>query len=125
MAQYVDANTKGFVSAGVIKLYARVLLGSGGTITEAGITDREIGVAMTPAVTSGDIVTVKLRSGHGTVKAIAGAAITRGATVFSAAAGRMSVSASTAFSLGVAMEAAGAIGDIIEVMYVTQGAAVA
>lgn len=123
MSQYVDSNTKAFVAAGTIAQYSRVVLGSGGTITAAVLADREIGIAMDRAV-SGDPVSVKLRSGAGTCKAIAAAAITRGASVFSAAAGKVSVSATGAFNLGIALEAATADGDIIEILYFTPGAVV-
>jgi len=125
MSQYVDTNTKGFVAAGVIKLYARVILGSGGTITEAVLAEREIGIAMTPGLAIGDIVTVKLRSANGTHKVIAAAAITRGASCFSAAAGRVSNTATGAFNVGIALEAAGALGDVIEMLYIPANLAVA
>lgn len=123
MSQYVDSNVKAFTAAGTIKQYARVLLGSGGTITEAALGDIEIGIAMTRGV-SGDTIPVKLRSGAGTHKAIAAAAITRGNGVFSAAAGKVSVSATNAYRLGIALEQATADGDVIEILYITPGAVV-
>lgn len=123
MSQYVDSNTKSFEAAGTIKRFARVVLGSGGTITEAALADKEIGIAMAGAV-SGDVIAVKLRSGNGTHKAIAAAAITRGASVYSAAAGKVSVSATGAFNLGIALEASAANNDVIEILYCTPGAIV-
>lgn len=123
MSQYVDSNTKAFTAAGTIKQYARVVLGSGGTITEAVLADREIGIAQVAGV-SGDTIAVKLRTGSGTQKAIAAAAIARGAAVFSAAAGKVSVSATGAYNIGLALEAATANNDIIEILYTTPGAVV-
>ncbi len=123
MSQYVDTNTKAFTAAGTIAQYSRVLLGSGGTITAAVLADQEIGIAMERAV-SGDVIPVKLRSATGTHKAIAAAAITCGAAVYSAAAGKVSVSATGAYQLGKALEAATANNDVIEILYYTPGAVV-
>lgn len=123
MSQQVDTNTKAFVAAGTIVQFSRVLLGSGGTVTAAVLADKEIGIAQNAGV-SGDLINVKLRTANGTHKAIAAAAITRGASVFSAAAGKVSVSAAGAFNLGLALEAATANNDVIEIMYYTPGAVV-
>lgn len=124
MSQQVDSQTKGFVAAGAIPLFARVVLNSNGTVQTAVLADREIGVAQNQAFAAGDIVNVKLRSAAGTHKVVAAAAIARGGVCFSAASGRVSVSATGAFALGIALEPAGAAGDIIEMMYVTPGAVV-
>jgi len=121
MSQYVDSNTKAFTAAGTIKQYARVTLGSGGTITEAGLAVKEIGTAMQPAV-SGDTIAVKLRSGAGTHKMIAKEALAIGATVYTEADGKVQDTAeTTAFQVGTALEAATAENDIIEVMYNAHG----
>ena len=89
-----------------------------------GITERGIGVA-TRAGVSGDSVAVALHSKQGTVKVKAAAAIAADAIVYSAADGEVSVSASTAYPLGIALEAAGADGDIIEIMPLVGETAVA
>jgi hypothetical protein len=121
MSQYVDSNTKAFTAAGTIKQYARVTLGSGGTITEAGLAVKEIGTAMEPAV-SGDTISVKLRTGSGTHKMIAIEALAIGATLYTEADGKVQdTAAATAFQLGTALEAATADGDIIEVLYNSHG----
>lgn len=121
MSQYVDSNTKAFTAAGTIKQYARVTLGSGGTITEAGLAVKEIGTAMEPAV-SGDTIAVKLRSGSGTHKMIAIEALAIGATLYTETDGKVQdTAASTSFQLGTALEAATADGDIIEVLYNQHG----
>jgi len=121
MSQYVDANTKAFSAAGTIPIYGRVLLGSGGTITVAGLADKEIGTVMQAAV-SGDVVSVKLRSGSGTHKMIAKEAIACGATVYTEAGGKVQDTAeATAYQVGTALEAATADNDIIEVLYNAHG----
>ena len=121
MSQYVDSNTKAFTAAGTIKQYARVTLGSGGTITEAGLAVKDIGTAMEPAV-SGETIAVKLRSGSGTHKMIAIEALAIGATLYTEADGKVQdTAASTSFQLGTALEAATADGDIIEVLYNQHG----
>jgi len=121
MSQYVDTNTKAFEAAGTIAIYSRVLLGSGGTITAAGLADKEIGTAMQAAV-SGDKIAVKLRSGAGTHKMIAIEALAVGATVYTEANGKIQdTAASTSFQVGVALEAAAADGDVIEVLYNAHG----
>lgn len=124
MSQFVDGPNKSFKTSAAIAKYARVKLASDGTISTAVLADVEIGIAQQDAFASGDIVTVRLRNASGTQKAIALAAIVAGANVYSAAAGKVSVSASGAFNLGKAMEAATASGDIIEIMYATPGAVV-
>ena len=121
MSQYVDSNTKAFTASGTIKQYARVTLGSGGTITEAGLAVKDIGTAMEPAV-SGETIAVKLRSGSGTHKMIAIEALAIGATLYTEADGKVQdTAASTSFQLGTALEAATADGDIIEVLYNQHG----
>lgn len=89
-----------------------------------GITERGIGVATRQGV-SGDVVDVALLSKQGTTKMIAAAAIAADAIVYTAASGKVSVSASTAYPLGIALEAATADGDVIEVMPLVGETAVA
>jgi predicted RecA/RadA family phage recombinase len=121
MSQYVDTTTKAFEAAGTIKQYARVTLGSGGTITEAGLAVKEIGTALEPAV-SGDVINVKLRTGSGTHKMIAKEALAIGATVYTETDGQVQDTAQgTAFQIGTALEAATAENDIIEVLYNSHG----
>lgn len=124
MSQQVDSNTKAFPASAAITQFARVKLASDGTISTAVLADVEIGIAQTPAFAANDMVTVKLRTAAGTQKAIAAAAITAGAGVWSAAAGKVSVSATGAYRVGTALESATANNDIIEIVYTTPGAVV-
>ncbi len=121
MSQYVDSQTKAFTAAGTIKQYARVVLGSGGTITEAGLAVKEIGTAMEPAVT-GETIAVRLRTASGTHKMVAIEALAIGATLYTETDGKVQDTAqATAFQIGTALEAATADGDIIEVLYNAHG----
>ncbi len=93
--------------------------------TLCGITERGIGYNTRSPGAIGDVVPVALHSKAGPVKVIAAAAIAKDAIVYSAASGKVSVSASTAYPLGIAMEAAGADGDVIEIMPLVGETAVA
>lgn len=121
MSQFVDGNYKTFVAAGTIPKYARVTLGSGGTITAAGLAVKDIGTAQNAAV-SGDIVNVRLRTAAGTHKMIAKEALAAGALLYTEAGGLVQDTAeATAFMIGHALEAATAENDIIEVIYNVHG----
>jgi hypothetical protein len=123
MSQFDDSGYKTYVASEAIPKYARVTLASTGLIEDAGITAKEIGTALEEAFASGDRVTVKLRTAPGTHKMIAAAAVTLGATVFTAASGKVSVSASTAFQVGqvVGIDGTVADGNVIEVLYNAHG----
>jgi len=115
MSQNVDTNFGTFIAGAAIGRFLRVKLSSG-KLAAAGIADKEIGTLEEDATGDLHVVRVRLRTATGTRKMIAAAAITAGADCFTAAAGKVSVSASTAFLLGSALEAAAADGDIIEVL---------
>jgi len=122
MSQYVDGNTKAFVADEAIAVHLRVKLDADGRVTVAGLTDKEIGTALTPAFAAGDEITVKLRSGAGTHKMVAIEALAAGATVYTEANGKVQdTAAATAFQLGTALEAATADNDVIEILYNTHG----
>lgn len=122
MSQYVDGNEKSFIADEAIAVNLRVKLDSDGRVTVAGLTDKEIGTAVTPAFAAGDSVTVRLRSGAGTHKMVAVEALAIGATLYTEAAGKVQDTAqATAFQIGTALEAATADGDVIEVLYNAHG----
>ncbi len=123
MSQFDDTGYKTFTSAGTIAKYARVILGSGGTVTEAGLAEKEIGTAQA-YVTTGLPVTIKLRSAAGTHKMIAKEAMAIGALVYTEAGGKVQDTAeSTSFIVGhvVDIVAPTADGDIVEVLYNNHG----
>lgn len=117
MSQFNDTGCKAFECDAAISQWARVKLDSDGKITVAGLTDKGIGVATRATFAAGEWVDVALNTKPGTTKMIASEALAAGATVYSEADGKVQDTAqATAFQVGVAMEAATADGDIIEVM---------
>lgn len=122
MSQYVDNNVKTFIADEAIAVHLRVKLDSDGRVTVAGLADKEVGTALTPAFAAGDPVSVKLRTGAGTHKMVAIEALAIGATIYSEANGKVQDTAATgAFQVGTALEAATADGDVIEVLYNAHG----
>lgn len=122
MSQHVETNTKTFTADEAIAVNLRVKLDSDGRVTVAGLTDKDIGTAVTAAFAAGDSVTVKLRSGAGTHKMVASEALAIGALLYTEASGKVQDTAqATAFQIGHALEAATADGDVIEVLYNAHG----
>lgn len=121
MSQYVDTGFKTFPTAAAIGKYLRVKLDATGKVSVAGIADKDIGTLDEASLAADDVRAVRLTSAPGTRKCIAAAAITRGARVFTAAAGKVSNTAATAFQYGTALEASAADGDIIEVLTNSHG----
>lgn len=115
MSQYTGSGpVKSFTSGAAHARGTRVKL-SGGVTVAAGLTDNNwIGVTLNTVTTSGDPVSVALRS-H-TIQGVAAAAITAGAFCFTAASGKFSTTAVTGFYAGIALTASSADGDIIEIM---------
>tara|TARA_R110000868_G_C10895268_1_gene763907 strand:+ start:425 stop:787 length:363 start_codon:yes stop_codon:yes gene_type:complete len=111
MSQFNDTGYQTVALTETVGLFLR----TDATGTLCGIAERGIGVACTAGV-SGDAVSVALWSKAGTMKVVASAAISKDAIVYSAASGKVGATASTSYKLGIAIEAAGADGDIIEMM---------
>jgi len=115
MTSHVETNTRRFPTGGTaIAQHLRVTL-SGGNLAAAGIADEDIGTIVPDVFTSDTEAAVRLKSATGTRKMVASAAITAGAVVYAAASGKVS-STATAQRIGIALEAATADGDIIEVL---------
>ena len=121
MSQFVETNTKTFVPGAAIPQYARVK-GVSGKLQLAGVgaSDEPVELGTVEEDCFGDVnppqVAVRLRSASGTRKAIAAGAAAQFAAVYGAANGRVSTTSSGP-QLGIFLEAAGAAGDIVEVMY--------
>ncbi len=114
MSQTHDSFCVTFEAGGAISQYARVKITSG-KLAVAGIYDADIGVAERQAFADGDVIPVRLLNSP-TQKVIAAGAISQGAYVYTAANGKVSATkAAGSHFRGVALEAASADGDIIEI----------
>ena len=120
MSQNNDTGCATVVLTEAVGLYLRTDF----TGTLCGITERGVGYAR-EAGAIGDAIGVILHNKQGTIKVIAAAAIAVDAICYSAASGKVSVSASTAYPLGIAKQAAGSDGDVIEMMPLVGETAVA
>lgn len=118
MSQFVETPTKTFTAGAAIGQHLRVTLNSSNKLVKAGVTDGdiEIGTIETESFADGDIRAVRLVSAVGTTKMVAAAAIVVGAKVWTAASGKISTDSIGAYDVGIAMEAAGANNDVIEVL---------
>lgn len=85
------------------------------------ITDVAIGVLQNDPNAAGAAATVAI---EGTTKVVAGAAIAAGAKVAPTAAGKAQTAVTTQFPRGIALEAAGADGDVIEILLLPIGPAI-
>lgn len=120
MSQQNDTGCATVVLTEAVGLYKRT--DASGTL--CGITERGIGYAR-EAGAIGDAIGVYLHTKPGTVKVVANGAISKDAICYSAADGEVGPSASTAYPLGIAMEAAAADQDVIEMMPLVGETAVA
>lgn len=104
-----------FTAGGAIAKGNPVKFSSGKVVATTAANDQAIGIALDSAAASGDIVPVAvLGSFTGTVQIKAGGAISQGAQVTAAA---TATSAATDVIIGVALEAASASGDMIEIAH--------
>ncbi len=94
--------------------YLRVKLVAG-VLQVAVAADRELGTLEERALAANDNVAVRLRNHPGTRKMVADAAVAAGADVFTRAAGKVGATSTGAFRVGVALTAAAADGEVIEV----------
>jgi hypothetical protein len=112
MSQFVEAPTRGDTAAGAVAQFLRVK--TPGAIATAGALEQSIGTMDRTCVAAGPC-TIRLKSAEGTRKMVAAAAITAGAYVYGAAGGKISSVANPNIE-GIALEAAAANNDVIEVL---------
>lgn len=104
--------------------YALVKLGTAGLVAiSASATDKIIGIAQDAPDADLDPINVRLINSPGTALVVAGAAITLGDFVQSNADGSVKTAVSTGFVIGRAIQAATGAGDVIEIMLMTDPAA--
>jgi len=112
MAKEIQEQAGTYTTASAVSMYRLVSLDSSGTVAHTGVGASPFGVAVRDAA-SGDPVGVRFVNAPGTFKLVAAGAITRGAQIFSAAAGKVSAT-QEGMPRGIALEAAAADGDVIE-----------
>jgi len=110
---------RSFIANGAITAHARVKITSGTVTTPpqvelAGAGEQHIGVAEFAAADTAE-VSIKLRTYPGSVECIAAEALAKGAVIYGGASGTVQ-DTSSGSAIGVALEAATALGDIIEVI---------
>jgi hypothetical protein len=113
VADFTENNLRTFTAGGAVAIYVRVITPS--AIATAGALDVDIGTLELATATLGDDAVVRLRSAAGTVRMVAAAAIAKDARVYGAAAGKITSTINTN-PVGVALEAANASGNVIEVL---------
>lgn len=112
MSQQNDTDTGFVVLSATVAQHLRVTPGGAVGV----LTTPPFGTARVAGV-SGDRIGVIFANKMGTTKMVASKAIAAGVKVYSTAGGKVTDTfASTGFCEGIAMEAAGADGDIIEVL---------
>lgn len=116
MNQYVEGPTKAFTAGAAIGKHILVKLSSG-KLAVAGLGDEWLGTLEDESFADGDARSVRLRSAQGTIQCVASGAFSAGAIVYGRAAGKVDdISTTSAIRVGMALEAATAASDIIEVL---------
>jgi hypothetical protein len=122
MSQYNDGPVKTLRAAGTIPQYARIKLDTNGdwALAGAGAGGKADAIALHAAVV-GDMLAGRLLNVGGTVKVIASEALTLGELIYGAANGKVDDLTTNCLE-GKALEAAGADGDIIEMLIMNTSA---
>lgn len=120
----VNATAVGtFPKSGALAPYLRVVM-SGGNLALAGAAEVEVGTTKQRSLASGlglsDVAAVVFANAQGTVKMIADGAVTQYARVYGAASGKVSATVNSNL-IGIALDAATADGDEIEVLRLPHG----
>ena len=116
-ATTVKNNTRTFVAGEALDAYMLVDIESDGSVTKASETSVGTQIGYTIASTaSGEAATISLVVGGGTSYAIADGAVAIGQVIYSAAGGKVSATGVGAQRIGLAVSAATADGDVIEVI---------
>ncbi|MCW8129617.1 MAG: DUF2190 family protein [Planctomycetota bacterium] len=118
MSQQTEAPVISLEAAEAIGQYLRVKLNSSGKAALAGAGEPAIGISQVAAA-QGAQVSVRLLNGPGTFKMVANAAIAALAVVYGVASGKIddtTGAGNPGHGIGLALEAATAQGDVIEVL---------
>lgn len=113
MSQYTTEHCRYMQSNAALSAFIRVAILSTGKVAAAEAGQLGVGTTDSPATAADQMIPVRLNNATGTRKCVANGAISRGALVYCAAAGKVGSSGTVAY--GVALEASTADNDIIEV----------
>lgn len=113
MSQYVESAVRQFTANAALGQHLRVTSLSTGKVALAEAGQMGVGTTENPATAADEIIGVRLNNAHGTRKVVANGAISEGSLVYTAASGKVGSSGTVCY--GVALEAATADGDVIEV----------
>jgi hypothetical protein len=115
MSQFFESLDRTFEASAAVPLHAAVQIANTGKVSTNGLATRTIGFATRPAFASGDKITVRLL--YPTYKAIAKEAFAIAATLYTEADGKVQDTAeSTSLPMFLALEAATAENDVVEIM---------
>ena len=120
MAQMTCGRTKTFIGGGAIGqwLLVKIVTGNSGKLAVAGFGEEWVGIIEEAAFADRDQRSVILRNAAGSVKCVAGGAFSAGAVVYGRAGGKVDdIATSSAIRVGIALEAATALNDIVEVQF--------
>ncbi len=119
MSQFIDTPTKTFVASAAIAAHLRVKLNGSNklAVCGAGATENELGTITKAAFADGDIRSVRLTSAMGTTKMVALTSFSREALLYAGAGGYVD-DVVNGKPIGIALEAATALYDVVEVLRV-------
>ena len=115
MSQAIEGRTKAFTAGAAIGQWILVKL-TAGKLAAAALGEEWLGVLEEASFADGDLRSVALRSAEGTIKCVASGAFAAGAIVYGQAAGKVDDIPTAALRVGMALEAATALNDIVEVL---------
>jgi hypothetical protein len=126
MAGPSNVLSKSFLAGGAIGIYRAVEIAAGEVVTQANAgTDAILGICQEEItaddVTRGRVANVQML---GVSRCIAGAAITIGATVMTDGTGRVIAATATNRPIGMALQAAAAAGDHVDVFLTPTGSVI-
>lgn len=117
MSQEFVTQTRTFQAAGALAAYLRVKLNGSNKLAASGVgaTEYDVGVTVEPSLAADDYIGVRMPNTSGTVKMTAAGAFDQEALLYAAASGMVD-DAVNGKPIGIALEAATASGDVVEVL---------
>lgn len=117
MAVVNTTGTKGFEANAALGQHILVKQETSGKLSVAALGEEFVGTTLQEAFAQNDVISVRLKSAPGTMKCVASGAFAINAVVYGRAAGKIDdISTTSAIRVGIALEAAAAAGNVVEVM---------